>query len=479
MEELKQLFSGKGYIDGITILDLQGEILFSAKFNAKFSDLDESQQLVGKRFLDVYENLTPETSTLYQAMESGGPIYQERQYLKRRDKQGIYITALSLPIRSNGRIVGAIDLSTQHSEPNSNGMDGDKIELKKEALQRNLTHKLSKDHHAFFEYDDIIAVSDTMRQAKEYLKIVAACDLPVLIYGETGTGKEVFAQAIHNLSERRDRPFIAQNCAAIPETLLESLLFGTEKGAFTGAVERKGLLELADGGTLLLDELNSMPLYLQSKLLRVLQDGSFLPLGSVSPKRCNVKIIAALNQDPTQAISDGHLRQDVYYRLGMMSIFIPPLWERREDIRYFAETYVQKHNATFQKHIRYISKDLLNKLTKYHWPGNVRELEHIIVYGMSMVDQDSDTLQFPDIEKEFNFLIQKDSETSVQHGKYASLEESVSAYERSLILDALNTTGGNISEAAKLMNIPRQTLQRKVKQYDIHPKEPLIKSALP
>ena len=135
---------------------------------------------------------------------------------------------------------------------------------------------------------------------------------------------------------------------------------------------------------------------------------------------------------------------------------------------------MQKHNATFQKHIRYISKDLLNKLTKYHWPGNVRELEHIIVYGMSMVDQDSDTLQFPDIEKEFNFLIQKDSETSVQHGKYASLEESVSAYERSLILDALNTTGGNISEAAKLMNIPRQTLQRKVKQYDIHPKEPLI-----
>lgn len=466
MEILKNLFFGKGYIDGITILNLEGEILFSAKFNKKLSNLEESQQMVGRQFLEVYDNLTPKNSTLYRAMELGMPIYQEKQYLKKHDKEGITITALSIPIKSGDRIVGAIDLSVQEAEETEAEPEYVKIELNREGLKADRTQKLSSQTEATFEYQDIIAVNETMKRAKEYIKVVAACDLPVMIYGETGTGKEVFAQAIHNASARRGMPFIAQNCAAIPDTLLESVLFGTAKGAFTGAVESKGLLELADGGTLFLDELNSMPPYLQSKLLRVLQDGVFRSLGSGSIKQVNVKVIAALNKPPLQAIADGELRQDIYYRLSMMSINIPPLRERTEDIYYFVEYYVKKHNVTFHKHICYISNELINHLKKYAWPGNVRELEHVIVYGMSMVDPESDTLRLGDIEGRFRELSSPQTANRTEP-LCPPLKTAVCDLEQSIIETALGITQGNITRAAKLLDIPRQTLQRKIKQYQI------------
>ena len=308
-----------------------------------------------------------------------------------------------------------------------------------------------------------------MKNARDYIPVVAACDLPVMIYGETGTGKEVFAQSIHNASERRDKPFIAQNCAALPDTLLESILFGTSKGAFTGAMENKGLFELADGGTLFLDEINSMPLFLQSKLLRVLQDGSFRSLGGSETKRTNVKIIAATNVEPLEAIEKGQLRRDIYYRLSMMSIRIPPLRERKADIGHFVKFYVNKHNGTFHKQVQYVSKDLLKKLEEYDWPGNVRELEHVIVYGMSMVDETSALLQYKDIKGKLLLEKQADRKKTPESLEEvpklcSSLREAVAAYEEKLIWQALEAAHGNISEAARILDVPRQTLQRKASQ---------------
>ena len=259
MEFLEASIFQKGYIDGITILNLDGEILFSAKFNKKLSNLDEAQQLIGQNFLDVYPNLTPQSSTLYRAMQFGRPVYEEKQYLKKRGKDGILITSISFPIKNGDRIVGAIDLSMQESEEEEDGLPNSRIELSRDSFQRDRTQKLSTSASAAFRTEDIIAVNQKMCQAKDYISVVASCDLPVMLCGETGTGKDVFAQAIHNASARRDGPFIAQNCAAIPDTLLESILFGTAKGAFTGAVESKGLLELADHGTLFLDELAEFP----------------------------------------------------------------------------------------------------------------------------------------------------------------------------------------------------------------------------
>lgn len=294
---------------------------------------------------------------MIRAMEVGLPVYVENQLLQTKGQEGIHISSLSIPIKSGRAVVGAIDLSME--EMTDGEEEPESVELTSEQIPVGGAGKLKKHSGASFTMEDIIAVDEKMKNARDYIPVVAACDLPVMIYGETGTGKEVFAQSIHNASERRDKPFIAQNCAALPDTLLESILFGTSKGAFTGAMENKGLFELADGGTLFLDEINSMPLFLQSKLLRVLQDGSFRSLGGSETKRTNVKIIAATNVEPLEAIEKGQLRRDIYYRLSMMSIRIPPLRERKADIGHFVKFYVNKHNGTFHKQVQYVSKDLL------------------------------------------------------------------------------------------------------------------------
>lgn len=470
MEFLRQLFHGKGYIDGITIINLDGEILFSAKLNSKFSNRKEReayQALVGQNFFDVFENLNAKNSSMIRAMEVGLPVYVENQLLQTKGQEGIHISSLSIPIKSGRAVVGAIDLSME--EMTDGEEEPESVELTSEQIPVGGAGKLKKHSGASFTMEDIIAVDEKMKNARDYIPVVAACDLPVMIYGETETGKEVFAQSIHNASERRDKPFIAQNCAALPDTLLESILFGTSKGAFTGAMENKGLFELADGGTLFLDEINSMPLFLQSKLLRVLQDGSFRSLGGSETKRTNVKIIAATNVEPLEAIEKGQLRRDIYYRLSMMSIRIPPLRERKADIGHFVKFYVNKHNGTFHKQVQYVSKDLLKKLEEYDWPGNVRELEHVIVYGMSMVDETSALLQYKDIKGKLLLEKQADRKKAPESLEEvpklcSSLREAVAAYEEKLIWQALEAAHGNISEAARILDVPRQTLQRKASQ---------------
>lgn len=467
MEILKKLFNGKGYIDGITIINMEGEILFTAKLNSKLQNQNDSSELLGKNFLEVYENLNSKNSSTIKAMELGVPIYVENQFLKAKGQEGIKITSLSIPIKSGNRIVGAIDLSTQEmAEVNS--QDIVKIDLSSANFPIDSTKKLLKRSMAVFTEDQIIAVDDNMKKIRDYIRVVAACDLPVMIYGETGTGKEVFAQAIHNAGGRKDKPFIAQNCAAIPETLLESILFGTARGAFTGSVDNKGLFELADGGTLFLDEINSMPIHLQSKLLRVLQDGYFRSLGSKETKTSNVKIIAALNTDPATAIREGNLRRDIYYRLSMMTLRIPPLRERRKDISHFVKFYVNKHNGTFHKNVQYIATELLEKFEAYDWPGNVRELEHMVVYGMSMVDENRTTLRYEDVQDKFLELTGTgDKRAEKRPALGTSLKMAVEEYERDLISQAVAASNGNLSDAARILDIPRQTLQRKAKQYGI------------
>ncbi len=470
MELLKKLFHGKGYIDGITIINLEGEILFTAKLNGKLSNEENACQLVGKRFLDVYDNLDSESSTMLRAMEFGMPFYMENQVLEPKGREGIRITSLSLPIKSRGRIVGAIDLSMEVG-PEEASDAPDCIDLKALAFPLDGTKRLAEQNAAVFTERDIIAVDEKMRQARDYIRVVAACDLPVMICGETGTGKEVFAQSIHNASSRSGKPFITQNCAALPETLLESILFGTSKGAFTGAVENKGLFELADGGTLFLDEINSMPLSLQPKLLRVLQDGSFRSLGSRVMKHVNVKLIAAMNAEPVKAMQEGQLRRDIYYRLSMMSITIPPLRERKKDIPHFIKFYIGKHNTTFHKRVQYVSRELIARLEEYDWPGNVRELEHVIVYGMSVVDDNRNVLRFEDVEAKFaecHRAAEKPAYSGIKGGApCASLKDAVEAYERGIIARTLGETGGNLSKAAKLLDVPRQTLQRKAARHGL------------
>ncbi|MBW4829199.1 MAG: sigma 54-interacting transcriptional regulator [Clostridiaceae bacterium] len=463
MELKGDLFNGKGYISGITIIDLKGEILFTAKFNNKLNqEYTENYEVVGKKFLDIYENLNEDNSTTYKAMELGVPLYVENQTLKSKDRKEIKITSLSIPIKSGNKIVGAIDLSVSEDDEINNN---DYVEIDYETFEKNNVDKLEyHGNYAKYVTENIITNNKKMIELKEYIKVAASCDLPTLIYGETGTGKELFAQSIHNESERKNKPFIAQNCAAIPENLLESILFGTSKGAFTGAVDNIGLLELADSGTIFLDEINSMPLHLQSKMLRVLQDGSFRSIGSKELKNVDIKIITSTNEEPLEAIRNGRLRQDLYYRLNVLNINIPPLKERKDDIPLLANFNVAKYNKVFNKNIKYISNDLYEKLTRYDWPGNIRELENVIAYGLSVVSQSKEKLEFSDIEPKYNEILELSNDEEV---KVESLTKMVENYEKNIIEKTLLQVDNNVTKASKILKIPRQTLQRKVKRYNL------------
>lgn len=465
MKLMDKLFNGKGYIDGITIIDLAGEILFTAKFNNKLTPSpDENYEIIGKKFLEVYENLSEKTSSTYQAMTLGMPVYKENQILKSKDRKEINISSLSIPIKSGNRIVGAIDLSvSENEEIKKTGIEVQDISTT--CFNNNNVITLSQNNYnAKYTIESIITKNRHMKELKKYIHVAASCNLPTLIYGETGTGKELFAHAIHNASTRKSKPFISQNCAAIPENLLESILFGTSKGAFTGAIDNIGLLEIANGGTLLLDEINSMPIHLQSKLLRVLEEGVFRRIGAKDETEVDIKIIAAINEEPLKCIEKGLIRRDIYYRLSSMHINIPPLKDRKDDIPALINFMILKHNKIFGKNIKYVSKEILDNLNHYHWPGNIRELENVIIYGLSMADKNQETLNYEDIEKKMKELMYVNTDESIE---LKPLTDMIQNYEKELIQNALIKTDFNVSHASKILSVPRQTLQRKAKGYNL------------
>lgn len=235
-------------------------------------------------------------------------------------------------------------------------------------------------------FENIIGDSIEIRKAVIMAKRAAALDLPVLILGETGTGKELFARAIHFNGSRADNIYLAENCGAVPRNLAESTFFGTEKGAFTQSVSKMGLFELADGGTLLLDELNSMPLDLQAKLLRTLQEGTVRRIGGLKEIPVNVRIITAMNEQPEKMMKEGTLRRDLFYRLNVLRIEIPPLRNHKDDIPLYIKTFLRKYNEKYSKTFEGLSSEALAALENKDYPGNVRELENIIEAAVAMTD---------------------------------------------------------------------------------------------
>jgi transcriptional regulator with PAS, ATPase and Fis domain len=308
---------------------------------------------------------------------------------------------------------------------------------------------------AKYTFDDIIGNSEKMVSCKEKAVKASRTSSPVLVFGETGTGKELFVQAIHNNSSRNKKPFIAQSCAAIPSNLLETILFGTVRGSFTGAEDKKGLFEIADGGTLYLDELNSMPLELQGKILRVLQEGTIRRVGSTTVKEVDVRVIASLNESPELLLEEGKLRNDLYYRLNVVRINIPTLRQRKEDIPALIDCFINKFNKSFNGAIIGVDEAALERLILWDFEGNIRELEHIIEGAFNLKLEGRITLK--DLkELGLNKL-----------NKNRALKERLKEAEKAYILEALTITKYNVSKAAELLEVPRQTLQSKIKKLNI------------
>jgi len=311
----------------------------------------------------------------------------------------------------------------------------------------------------FDEFPGVIRKSKVMKDLLEISKRVAPSEASVLITGESGTGKEVFADIIHRLSARTDKPFIKLNCAALHEQLLESELFGHERGAFTGAQEkRKGRFELADGGTLFLDEIGDMTLTTQAKILRVLQSGTFERLGGSETITTDVRIIAATNHNLKEAIENGDFRNDLYFRLSVVPIHIPPLKERREEISAFAESFLESFTSKNRRTINSISPDAMQLLYRYDWPGNVRELENVMERAVIMALGD---IIVPDVLPDY-FKI--DSHYRKDTNEPLTLIE---ASERDLINDMLSACKGNRTQAAAQLGMSRRSLYNKLKRYGI------------
>jgi Nif-specific regulatory protein len=320
--------------------------------------------------------------------------------------------------------------------------------------------KLREELRERYEFTNIVGNSGPMRQVYEQVSQVVGTNTTVLIRGESGTGKELIAHALHHHSVRAGKPFVRVNCAALPETLVESELFGYERGAFTGAqTRRKGRFEQADGGTLFLDEIGELSLSTQVKLLRVLQEREFQRLGGNDSIRVDVRLITATNKDLERALADGTFREDLYYRLNVFTICMPPLRERKSDVLLLADFFVEKYARLHDRRIKRISTPAIDMLMSYHWPGNVRELENTVERAVLVADGDvihghhlSPTLQTAEA-----------SGTVVSR----SLGEAVAAFESNLIQDALKSTQGNRARAAGLLGITERIMSYKIRRYGI------------
>ncbi|OPY10165.1 MAG: Nitrogen fixation protein VnfA [Syntrophaceae bacterium PtaB.Bin038] len=311
---------------------------------------------------------------------------------------------------------------------------------------------------------DIIGNSRPMQDVLSLISQVADSSTTVLINGETGTGKELVARAIHANSPRRDGPFIQVNCAAMPDTLVESELFGHEKGAFTGAIQRRrGLFEEAHGGTIFLDEIGELSQAAQAKVLRVLQEKQLQPVGSSRTVTVNVRVIAATNRNLEQDVAEGRFRADLFYRLNVFPIYMPALRERGSDIILLTDHFILKYAKMLGKRVKRISTPALDMLLAYHWPGNVRELENCIERAVILATGDSieSTHLPPSLQMKSKEAAKK------ERGK---LETLVNAYERSLIIDALKDARGNQTRAAKLLATTKRIIQYKIAKYEIDPK---------
>lgn len=360
LQQITRLMNLNGEaVEGMMVVNKDGIVEYYKPGNP-FGKLPEEfgRNVVGNHLLSVYTELSEENSTVMNTLRTGQITVGEKQVLTHEDLQITMVTTTYPILNQQGEIQGAVDIAQILDVRSLKGVA-----------------PVSADHSVL---DDIVTRNKEMARLKAAIRTIAKNDSATLIYGETGTGKELFAEALHALSGRRDKPFLSQNCAAIPENLLESMFFGTERGGFTGAESKKGLFELADGGTLFLDEINSMDTAMQAKLLKALEEQKVRRIGGREDIHFDVRIVCASNEDPETLVEQGRLRSDFYYRIGVVRVRLPPLRERPEDILPLTEHYIKFFNQTMHKQILGLSQMTKDLFLRWSWPGNVRELKNTI-----------------------------------------------------------------------------------------------------
>lgn len=435
--------------DGIVVTDEKGYITMMSKAYIKFLGIDH-KKVIGKHVTEIIEN-----TRLHIVLKTGRAETADLQKIK-----GNYMIASRIPVIKDGEIMGSVgkvlfrnieDLNILHKRITK--MDKELARYKREWKNAN---------EAYYSFDHIIGESEEIKRAKSLGEKVAYSFSNVLLLGESGTGKELFAHAIHKKSKRSQFPFVKVNCAAIPNELLESELFGYEEGSFTGAQKKgkMGKFQAADGGTIFLDEIGDMSLQMQAKLLRVLQEKEIEKIGSISTEKVDVRVIAATNQDLEDLVKKGKFRADLFYRLNVLTIQIPPLRKRKRDIDILVQYFVDKICNAMGRYIEKVSEKAMMYLRNYDWPGNIRELENVLERAVNIMDKEV-IIQPKHLPKEIINIEQ------IGLDQVMSLRQSVEEAEKRSIVQALKATNENKTKAAKLLEISRASLYEKLQKYHL------------
>jgi len=435
--------------EGIHIVDSKGKTIY---YNHAMENIEgmKSEDVMGKEIQEYLRDI--EHSTILGSLKSGHTYRDTLQNYSNGAGKIITSVNSTIPVMVDGKVEAVIEIAR------------DMTQIKKLNETICQLENKSKSKKNYYTFNDIIGSSRVLNEEILKSKRASISNSSVLIYGETGCGKELFAQGIHYEGIRRDKPFIAINCAAIPSALLEGMLFGTVKGSFTGAENKKGLFEEAHRGTILLDEINSMDPYLQSKLLRVLQDGYIRPLGSNKIIDVDVRIIATINEEADKLIREGKLRKDFYYRLSVIKVMIPPLRERKEDISQLCDFFINYYNGILYRNVKGISEDVMEGFLNYSWPGNVRELKNNIESAMNMVE-DGEILTKECFGNKINSVVEVTSEEGFRGD--IPLNEYIDSLEKNIIEKSYKKNNKNITKTSEELKISRQNLQYKLKKYKL------------
>lgn len=437
--------------EGIHIVDDKGKTIY---YNNAMAQMEgqKKEDVMGKEIQEYLVGLCDETSTLIKAIKTKQKTVDVIQHYSSHFGKKVTTINTTIPVTEDDRVIAAIEIAKNLTQLK---------ELNEKLCMIQNEDKMGGKHYNF---SDVITQNESMISSVNKAMKASSSKSTVLIYGETGCGKEVLAQSIHYSGIRKDKPFVPINCAAIPSALLEGMLFGTSKGSFTGAENKIGLFEIANGGTVLLDEINSLEPYLQSKLLRVLQDGYIRPIGQVDPINIDIRFIATLNEDPEILISQGRLRKDFYYRLSVVRINIPPLRKRKEDVPLLCKYFISYYNNLLGKSVDGLEEEVLKSFMDYYWPGNVRELKNKIEGAMNMSEGSKLLKEYFEVKSDIRGIPIYTGEKFEDSNQ--TLDEYISSIESIIINRVLQKYGGNISKAANELGISRQSLQYKIKKYN-------------
>lgn len=469
--------------EGVVISDDENRILFINRAAEVIEGID-AKKSINKRMEELYSptDLTPNQSHHSVVLDTGIPANEYyNKYVVKENHKIVNALERMFPVNVGKKTIAVYSLIKN-------------LPVLKKSMEQSLglyTHFAEEKpkNGTKYTFGSILGNDIRFVETISNAKHVAKNQTNVLIYGETGTGKELFAQSIHNYSSYQVGPFISVNCAAIPNTLLESMFFGTTKGAYTGAVNTPGLFEQAENGTIFLDEINSMDMALQAKILKVIENRTVRRIGADKETEIRCRILCALNEDPVQCIEDGKLRRDLYYRLSSCILHIPPLRERKSDIPLYCNYFLSRFNKEYSQRIERMDEGLLSLFMSYNWPGNVRELQHVIESAYSVAEESIRVLKLENISSYYkSSFVEENGNSKIKTAKMAEsivdemqhdtasedftpqpsgLKNQIDAYEKKIIARTLAETNGNVTVAAQILEITRQALQHKIRKYEI------------